>query len=158
MNHPAIHQFHCDGETVGILLDMIERCAPKFMRRGGGSISSEIRHCKVTEDRVNKILRLKREDPCITQMEIARQVGVSAKSVWSVLKRHGIAPGRGSNCSGPRGRYQARNPEGLAAAIDELRATPYSHGLIKGIAMKHGANYQTLAKWARKLAKEEQRA
>jgi len=75
------------------MLDLIERCAPKLMRAGGGPLIEEqsqggprIRH---TPEQVARILELGREQK-LTATQIAREVGSTQSATHKILEKHGI--------------------------------------------------------------------
>lgn len=90
-----IHTYQCidANDTARICLDMIARCAPKFMRQGGGGITSDqpqaYKENRTTKATKAKILRLARTGKYDSKA-IAIKAGTTQSVAWKLVHKAGI--------------------------------------------------------------------
>ena len=88
-----IANLYNDDSIATRMLSLIERCAPKLMRSGGGALSreqSQIEHRpRMSPDQRETALRLARTGR-YTGTEIAGMVGTSQSAICKLLAKHGV--------------------------------------------------------------------
>lgn len=74
-----------------VMLSIIERCAPMFLRMGGGGITQEPRERRMmTPEQKAKALELAKAGQ-LTGTQIAQQIGSTQASVFKLAKKAGIS-------------------------------------------------------------------